>query len=582
MPVNPPAAETVDDRTNRPLEEGRKLVFLLHAYTSSPAKLEPLRKEISRLWPDAEIVVPDLPLSTFSVADPNIIAATLARRIDEQFTSGHYTSIVLVGHSVGALLARKIYVIACGERERAPFEPGVRRALAANHGLFEGFAWHKSIERLVLLAAMNRGWRVSHHISLTRAPLWAVGTLIGQAIDLLTGRRPLILQVRRGAQFITNLRVQWIVLRNAQRQEGIPGPLTIQLLGSRDDMVAPDDNVDLVSGSHFVYLDVPNSTHANVIDVGDRDHGEGRLEVIRAALTESTDVLARLAVLPSDDHLVSPELDVTHVAFVIHGIRDAGYWTHKIARRVRRFGEARNERWATETSSYGYFPMAPFLSPIGRRAKVEWMMDQYAESLAKYPNATFHYIGHSNGTYLLAKALQLYPGCRFGRVVFAGSVVRRRYDWTSAVTSGQVESVLNFVATADWVVAFFPRLFEFFPVQDLGSAGHLGFITRSGTLPQAIVENRRVRGRHDAGIREPLWDDIARYVLDRRVPPGAAAHPSWFVRLLGGFPPVVWLFIVAVLCVIWWLISQATPDGFVEGFACALYIVAIVGVLRSV
>jgi hypothetical protein len=394
--------------------------------------------------------------------------------------------------------------------------------------------------------------------------------------------------------------VQWIVRRNTQNEARIEGPLTIQLLGSQDDMVAPDDNVDLVSGSNFIYLDVPHSTHANVIEVDGEGAPAGRMQVIRDALTKSRSELSELAVLPSDDHLTAPELQVTKVAFVIHGIRDAGYWTHKIARRVRKLGERRTRRegtrehWATATSSYGYFPMAPFLSPVGRREKVEWMMDQYAEALARYPRAMFYYVGHSNGTYLLAKALQLYPACRFERVVFAGSVVRRRYDWSRAIERGQIASVLNFVGTADWVVAFFPRLFELIPVQDLGGAGHLGFKvaapgrrhanqtneTTGIDAPSSKIQNRLAQGRHDAGIREHMWDAIAAYLLDEVVPADTPAPRSWFVRLLGGFPPVVWIVILAVLYSIWLMISWATPDGFTEGFVFALYVAAIAFVLR--
>ena len=51
--------------------------------------------------------------------------------------------------------------------------------------------------------------------------------------------------------------------------------------------------------------------------------------------------------------------------------------------------------------------MLPFLLSAYRRKNVEWLMDRYTEVVARYPNATVSYIGHSNGTYLLAKALEL-------------------------------------------------------------------------------------------------------------------------------------------------------------------------------
>ena len=66
-------------------------------------------------------------------------------------------------------------------------------------------------------------------------------------------------------------------------------------------------------------------------------------------------------------------------------------------------------------------------------------MDRYAEARARYPRAELDYVGHSNGTYLAAKALHDYPAAHFKHIVFAGSVVRRDYDWLALIKpkSGQ-------------------------------------------------------------------------------------------------------------------------------------------------
>jgi hypothetical protein len=45
--------------------------------------------------------------------------------------------------------------------------------------------------------------------------------------------------------------------------------LVVQLLGSQDDLVAPEDNVDLISGGDFLYPDVPYSGHASIIKLDD-------------------------------------------------------------------------------------------------------------------------------------------------------------------------------------------------------------------------------------------------------------------------------------------------------------------------
>jgi hypothetical protein len=569
-----------------------RLVVIVHGYRKSATEMQSVRDATKEQFPDAEILCPSLATHLLSFADPCELVVELARQIDAKWRAQAEASpdegfdeIILVGHSMGAVLARKLWVVAAGELDSAPFEDRLRAALELPDGtLFPGFPWHTSIRRIVLLAAMNRGWRISHHLSLINAPIWAVGSATGTLLRLLIRRTPLIMTIRRGAEFITNLRVQWIRRANACRQAGTSPPLTIQLLGSRDDLVSPEDNIDLASGMQFVYLDVPHTVHRNVIDMDAGSPGQRtRRRIFQQALNESEASLRALAVIPSDDGLSAPDDTITDVIFVIHGIRDEGFWTHKIARHVRKLGQSVDRRWATETSSYGYFAMLPFIFPARRRSKVEWLMDQYAEAVARYPAASFHFVGHSNGTYLLAKAIRLYACCRFGQVVFAGSVVRRNYDWTGAIARGQAASVLNWVATRDWVVAFFPRFFEVIRIQDLGSAGHDGF-------RQHIHQLAYVRGGHAAAIQEDLWSDIARFIVHRQidprhVKPDLRRHRAWWVVVLGFFPPLLWVLIA--LGVYWLGVALNTwatgaTGAWWSGVLCALYAWVVLLILRKV
>ena len=108
-------------------------------------------------------------------------------------------------------------------------------------------------------------------------------------------------------------------------------------------------------------------------------------------------------------------------------------------------------------------------------------MDEYTETLAKYPNVkTIDLIGHSNGTYLMASALAHYDSLRVDKVVFAGSVVPQDFDWERVKSRIKKNGLVrNYVAADDWVVALFPRLFELpilnFLGNDIGSAGFNGF-----------------------------------------------------------------------------------------------------------
>ena len=138
--------------------------------------------------------------------------------------------------------------------------------------------------------------------------------------------------------------------------------MVVQLLGTVDDLVAPADNLDLVTGGEFVYLDVKHSGHVNVIDMDSSTAGEARRTAFCLAVKGSLAQLQERSVAPSDPVTIvgAHKGRFTDVIFVIHGIRDAGFWTHKIARKVQTLGRRRDRIYATETSTYGYFPMLSF------------------------------------------------------------------------------------------------------------------------------------------------------------------------------------------------------------------------------
>ena len=145
-----------------------------------------------------------------------------------------------------------------------------------------------------------------------------------------------------------------------------------------------------------------------------------------------------------------------------------------------------------------------------------------------YPTATFFLpVGHSNGTYLLVRALELCPAVRFDRVVFGGSVVRKHFAWNKFMP-GRVKAVLNYVATGDWVVAIFPQGLSIVRLQDLGGAGHYGF-------KDANVRNLfYVDGGHGAALGAQRWSEMAKFVVTGKSP--AAPQPPPRRRRFGRRP----------------------------------------------
>ncbi|MFO0706422.1 MAG: hypothetical protein U0412_06175 [Nitrospira sp.] len=567
------------------------LVVILHAYTKTPEDMSGVIEKVTHSFQSRpDYFCPLLPIHRFSYANPNQIVIKLLSRISDivgEEADQKYEKIVFVGHSAGALLARKTYICACGETTTsgglfAPFEPEFTKSKEANYW------WANRVSRIILLAGMNRGWSISHHLSMKLAIAFTLMQTVGRILNL--PRWPLLIySFRRGSPWITNLRIQWLAMRRRARQEKadleatgrkdftkISGlATTIQLLGSKDDYVSPEDNVDLVSGGDFIYLDVPYSGHVNVIRMGSNQASEleqqraaDRAKVFKTALIDEASEIETILPTDKDSGLPTENTAVKNVIFVMHGIRDDGYWTHKLARRAKaKIGD----RVETKTSTYGYFPMWPFLLPWKRDQKVEWLMEQYAECLALYPNAEFSYVGHSNGTYLLAAAFNKYSCVRFKHIVFAGSVVQRGYHWDKLFKEGRVVAVLNYVATADWVVAWFPKVFQWIPIQGLGSAGHNGFSAqyanwrlflsdfrrwKASTLPDNLKQFRYIQGGHSAGRMEDQWDNIATFLETGTVTSikNYTDNNEWwtfprgvtgsFIAVIGCIPIVIWIFLI--------------------------------------
>ena len=550
----------------QPDSDGRHsvLVVLLHAYRHMPDSLACVEDAVRESMPHAHVIKPPLPLQTWSMEDLNEVSAGVVTLIDQQVEHRAaaqlpgFEKIVLVGHSTGSMIARKVYVIACGETKEAPFE---HRDQSGDETLHAGRDWADRVDRIIQLSGMNGGWSVSHNMGMRRALEFTLGSVAGHLILSVTGRELAIFQIRRGATFLSGLRLQWLAMKRQRDRLGAKTAMVVQLLGTVDDLVSPEDNIDLVSGGEFLYLDVPFTGHLNVIEMGlseatkTRSEPEaGRRTKFQVALAGHPDAIREQGVEPFDYEAIDREKgeDFTDVIFVMHGIRDAGFWTHKIARRVQAVGRMckPEQKYATETSTYGYFPMLSFLLPWRRREKVAWLMDRYARAKSIYPMARFSFLGHSNGTYLLARALRDNPACRFERVVFAGSVVRKDYDWEQAKRRGQVGAILNYVATNDKVVACFPAALEQLGWQDLGSAGHNGFVqakSASGNLP--FSEVRFVEGGHSAALSEELWDGIAQFIC-KGTPPKlrkVVETQTASVLFLGRYPLMLWVAILVAL-----------------------------------
>lgn len=530
----------------------RELVVVVHGWTGNINSMQGVQQAIEQKRPDADLLMIEYPAQLFSNADPFRLASQFEEEINKRYEEHKYDRITLMGYSIGALLVRKAYVYGSGTVEDAPFSDAHGQTSREVH------EWVRHVDRIVLLAGTNRGFSLAERpkdMSLQRSAVFSGG----YSFMRWTGTGLLIRQFERGEPFVANLRLQWLnVMEQAKKgQKGLKRPVVIQLLGDKDDVVSEADSRDVTVARDFVWVGLNNTGHANVVTLDESGSGQERKRKLMLALGSDEEVQKLKESTPTPDTQV--DLNVTTVVFVLHGIRDMGDWTSQFEDQLQKAFDLKKQREGKEndklhihSASYGYFSMGAFLLLEDRQRNVRWFMDQVTEVKARFPNLKeIHFIGHSNGTYLLASALEKYRTLQVNRVVFAGSVVRRDYPWNSY--GGRVGDVRNYVGSADAVVSLLPCVFEQWPLsyvnRDLGSAGYNGF----EDAKVRALEMRFVRGGHGAALDKDNVSSIVDFIMEgKKIDIESLTEPKHpgLLDTASHFCLVLWLTAVALVVLI--------------------------------
>jgi pimeloyl-ACP methyl ester carboxylesterase len=542
-------------RVLKPGEPGTKtLIVLVHGYAAAGniEAMDGVRKAALQAQPGADVLMFGYAAQTFSNANPFDLANQMSTRIEELQATQKYERIFLCGYSMGALLIRKAYVYGCGSIADSPLADG-RQTKGPR------LNWVDHVDRFVLLAGMNRGFSldaVPENSTLARRLLYRFGLRVAK----LTGTGRLPEQCMRGAPFVANLRLQWLDVMHQSERAGGTFPTAIQLLGSKDDIVAKSDSRDVTVARGFIWVPVNNTSHAEMIKFGDSGSALERREKVTLAFgnEETLAELRRLSPtidLEQDDH-------VKTVVFVLHGIRDMGEWTSQFTIPLQKaFAEKNSDKEAklyVHPASYGYFPMGPFLLFGDRQKNVRWFMDEVTDLVARFPNLEeLHFIGHSNGTYVVASALEKYQALKVNRAVLAGCVLRRDYKWSER--TGRVGRVRNYVGADDWVVGLAPKLFEL-PLfkllnKDIGSAGFDGFTDGFLRGMETYYVKEGPRGGHAAALEPDNVASIVDFIINERVTETPTrqidAHPG-MLAFWSSLCWIPWVVVVALILVIGW------------------------------
>lgn len=213
-----------------------------------------------------------------------------------------------------------------------------------------------------------------------------------------------------------------------------------------------------------------------------------------------------------------------NIVFMIHGIRDYGSWHPVLGEALERRLVGAEGFWRIVPIEYGFFSALQFLLPVQQSRIVHGFVDRYLNELTRafrlmleldqfFP-VRVHVAAHSNGSNILAQAIERDDEVSFSRVFLAGCVLRRDF-WN--LHSRRAYSVRNDCATNDWPVGVLCRFLGKIPAFGywfLGAAGVDGFADpSSGSARASVLNNRWLTGDHGAAIEPIRIDTIAEYLV---------------------------------------------------------------------
>lgn len=454
-----------------------------------------------------------------------------------------FEEIVLVGNSIGALVARAAWLEGTGAS-----------------GRFEPQPWTRKVRRIVLIAGLSRGLATRlepgrrNMKTLVFKLLVSVFSPIGFAWkDALAG-----------SSFVTNLRLMWL-RRMAELEQQDPNaiPSVAQVLGDRDGLVRREDSRDTEHFPGGAHVWIPGATHSTILDLTG-PQSEERYKTLRSCI---------LAAAPPTDPPPPARADATDVVFVVHGIRAGAFgWVTKMRERVAAAGPT----WLVLPSSYRFFSALAFAFPMTRKRKVRWFLDQYTREVCRHPAASFHFIGHSNGTYILGRAMTDVQAVRFRRVYLAGSVLPADYPWTRLLDTGRIEAIRSDRGRRDMPVALLAQGLRGFGMRDVGAGGFEGFTELN--QPNAI-QWPYFPGGHGAPLAtDERVANVASYITK-----GSAERPEGLIDDSGGAlavasrmsPLLLVAFTAALLIAITVALLNPTPLTVIVSVVAGLALLAL-------
>jgi pimeloyl-ACP methyl ester carboxylesterase len=458
-----------------------------------------------------------------------------------------FDEIVLVGHSLGAILIRDAYLLEANAHKLDE---------SGNPVDAEPGNWAARVRRIILFASVCRGFNPEANLTLR----------LGVAIARLCGFYGLMVvsDIQQGAAYITNLRLAWI--RYFRRlSDARADPTVIQLLGTADTLVRRADSEDLEQFPNGTVVDIPGESHDTLYRIDLAKDPDLIYPLIRRVFTREY----RSAT--AGDTTQFPE---QKIVFVLHGIRASNLgWVDETAEIIR----AKYPGTIVRTPTYGFLSALHFFLPWMRRTKARWFQDQYGDLAAKFPDGNFFFIGHSNATYMLGQSLSKIPMIRFVRAYMAGSVLPSGFDWSQCFQRRQLWALRSDRSAADLPVGLLCSALSF--MGDIGTGGFAGF----RTAPIGLREGRYYLGGHSKPLEdrrnlERIVDEVMTGTVQDPVGPVGLPNP-WLVRLSHALKYLGPVILTAILGCGVWEIYQHWQTLSLSGWITWAAVAFLIGVL---
>lgn len=203
------------------------LAVILHGWFDSPSGMRDVieaagngfKKKDGGLDMGVDVYAPPLPYrNPFCVWNAVDVVSLVLQGVDRVVSDhGPYAKIIIIGYSLGAVIARRVFLVAAGDPPGFLCEKEFKKEKPRE--------WVKQVDRIVTLAALNRGWQVSERMGWLYSILFNVFGLLGH-IAPKQDLKPTIFDIRLGAPFVVQTRLHWLAYRRwhkERRKEGDRG-----------------------------------------------------------------------------------------------------------------------------------------------------------------------------------------------------------------------------------------------------------------------------------------------------------------------------------------------------------------------